>query len=250
MRPARFHADVLRRALRREKIATIEQLKAALGTGVDMTVFRKLREIVYHTSYSHRGKYYALDEVVEFDTRGLWSFRDVHFSRYGSLVDTVERFVQKAERGVLASELAKVLHVEVEEPLLRLVQRGRLGREKAGGVYLYGAADPEQRRQQVLSRQSSEEPRGPVQPTLALEESKAALVLFLGLLDERQRRMFAGLESMRWGWGGDRRVAEITGLDVHTIARGRRELLGGEGAAERIRRPGGGRKATEKKRRG
>ena len=164
MRPARFHADVLRHALRREKIATIEQLKAALGTGVDMTVFRKLREIVYHTSYSHRGKYYALDEVVEFDTRGLWSFRDVHFSRYGSLVDTVERFVQKAERGVLASELAKVLHVEVEEPLLRLVQRGRLGREKAGGVYLYGAADPEQRRQQVLSRQSSEDPRGRGRP--------------------------------------------------------------------------------------
>jgi len=82
-----------------------------------------------------------------------------------------------------------------------------------------------------------------------LEESKAAIVLFLGLLDERQRRMFAGLESMRLGWGGDRRVADITGLDVHTIARGRRELLGGEGPAERIRRPGGGRKATEKKRR-
>ena len=249
MRPARFHADALRHALRREKIATIEQLKAALGTRVDMTVFRKLREIVYHTSYSHRGKYYALDEIVAFDTRGLWSFRDVHFSRDGSLVDTVERFVQQAERGVLASELATVLHVEVEEPLLRLVQRGRLGREKAGGVYLYGAVDPEQRRQQVLSRQSSEEPRGPGQPPVALEESKAAIVLFLGLLDERQRRMFAGLESMRWGWGGDRRVAEITGLDVHTVARGRRELLGGEGAAERIRRPGGGRKATEKKRR-
>ena len=52
MRPARFHADVLRRALRREKIATIDQLKAALGTVVDMTVFRKLREIAYHTSWS------------------------------------------------------------------------------------------------------------------------------------------------------------------------------------------------------
>lgn len=250
MRPARFHADVLRRALRREKIATIDQLKAALGTVVDMTVFRKLRQIAYHTSYSHRGKYYALDEIVEFDTRGLWSFRGVHFSRYGSLVDTVERFVSAAERGCLASELAEVLHVDVEEPLLRLVQRERLAREKVGGVYLYGAPDPGQRRQQVVSRESSEEARGRVQAALALEESKAAIVLFLGLLDERQRRMFAGLESLRLGWGGDRRVAEMTGLDVHTIARGRRELLGGEVQAERIRRLGGGRKATEKKHRG
>ena len=250
MRPARFHADVLRRALRREKIATIDQLKAALGTVVDMTVFRKLREIAYHTSYSHRGKYYALDEIVEFDTQGLWSFRGVHFSRYGSLVDTVERFVSAAARGFLASELAAVLHVDVEEALLRLVQRERLAREKVGGVYLYGAPDPRQRRQQVVSRESSEEARGRVPAAVALEESKAAIVLFLGLLDERQRRMFAGLESLRLGWGGDRRVAEITGLDVHTIARGRRELLGGEMPAARIRRPGGGRTATEKKHRG
>ena len=249
MRPARFHAEVLRRALRREKIATIEQLKAALGTRVDMTVFRKLREIAYHTSYSHRGRYYALDEIVDFDPRGLWSFRGVHFSRYGALVDTVERFVSEAERGLLASELAEVLHVEVEDPLLRLVQRERLAREKVGGVYLYGAVDPRQRGQQVASRESGEEAGRPEPTALALEESKAAIVLFLGLLDERQRRMFAGLESLRQGWGGDRRVAEITGLDVHTIARGRRELLGGEVQAERIRRPGGGRKATEKKRR-
>jgi len=250
MRPARFHADALRGVLRREQIATIDQLKAALGTVVDMTVFRKLREIVYHTSYSHRGKYYALDEIVDFDVRGLWSFRGVHFSRYGSLVDTVERFVSEAERGCLASELAEVLHVDVEEPLLRLVQRERLGREKVGGVYLYGAPDPRQRRRQVVSRESREEVGGRGHTALALEESKAAIVLFLGLLDERQRRMFAGLESMRLGRGGDRRVADITGLDVHTIARGRRELLGGEAQAERIRRPGGGRTATEKKRRG
>ncbi|HSD31640.1 MAG TPA: hypothetical protein VLB49_07000, partial [Gemmatimonadales bacterium] len=72
--------------LRREQIATIEQLKAALGTSVDMTVFRKLREIPYHTSYSHRGRYYALDEVIRFDERGLWTYRHVHFSQVGSLV--------------------------------------------------------------------------------------------------------------------------------------------------------------------
>ena len=250
MPPVRFHADVLRRALRRERIATIEQLKKALGTEVDMTVFRKLRELAYHTSYSRRGKYYALDEIVAFDTRGLWSLRGVHFSRYGSLVDTVEHFVREAERGCLASELAEVLHVEVEEPLRRLVQRERLGREKVGGVYLYGAAEPGHRRQQVLARESREVAGGQGPPALGLEESQAAIVLFLGLLDERQRRMFAGLESLRRGGGGDRRVAEITGLDVHTIARGRRELFGGEGLGDRIRRPGGGRQATGKKRRG
>lgn len=248
MRPARFHADALRRVLRREKIATIDQLRAALGTPVDMTVFRKLREIAYHSSYSHRGKYYALDEVVNFDRRGLWSFRGVHFSRFGSLVNTAERFVTEAERGFFASELAQVLQVEVEEPLLHLVKRERLAREKVSGVYLYGAADPARRQQQFGLREAGGKAEGRFGAALSLEESKAAIVLFLGLLDERQRRMFAGLESILLGWGGDRRIAEITGLDVHTIARGRQDLLEGEVLAERIRRPGGGRKATEKKR--
>jgi hypothetical protein len=40
----------------------------------------------------------------------------------------------------------------------------------------------------------------------------------------------------------------VTGLDVHTIARGRRELLEGGLLLDRVRRPGGGRKRVEKKR--
>lgn len=249
MRPVQFHVDSVVALLRRERIATIEQLKAALGTSVDMTVFRKLREIPYHTSYSHRGRYYALDEVARFDERGLWTYRDVHFSRLGSLVDTSERFVNDSGQGLFASELAQIVQVDVEEPLLGLVREQRLAREKVSGSYLYCARDSARRRAQLLAREVGGPSEGQ-QRHLALDQSKAALVLLLGLLDERQRRLFAGLESMLLGWGGDRRLAEMTGLDVHTVAKGRRELLEGKLLAERIRRPGGGRKALEKKRPG
>ncbi len=34
-------------------------------------------------------------------------------------------------------------------------------------------------------------------------ELKAAIVLFYSLLDEQQRRLYAGLESLRLGHGGD-----------------------------------------------
>ena len=112
MRPVQFQVDSLVALLRRQRIATIEQLKTALGTSVDMTVFRKLREIRYHTSYSHRGRYYALSEMARFDERGLWTYRRVHFSRWGSLVDTVERFVTDAGQGLFASELARMVQVD------------------------------------------------------------------------------------------------------------------------------------------
>jgi hypothetical protein len=249
MRPVQFHADNLVTVLRRERIATMDQLKAALGTSVDMTVFRKLRTIPYRTSYSHRGRYYALDEVMRFDERGLWTYRDVHFSRFGSLVDTSERFVVDAERGLFASELAQVVGVDVEDPLLMLVRDERLARQKLGGAYLYCSRDPARRRTQIRAREAGPPSEMQQRRDSALDQSKAALVLLLSLLDERQRRLFAGLESMLLGWGGDRRIAEMTGLDVHTIAKGRRELLEGKGLAEGIRRPGGGRHPVEKKRR-
>jgi Rhodopirellula transposase DDE domain len=71
--------------------------------------------------------------------------------------------------------------------------------------------------------------------------------LFLSRLDERQRRWYAGLEAQRLGYGGDRRVARITGLNVKTIRRGRRELEMDLSAClvDRVRRPGGGRPPVE-----
>lgn len=68
-------------------------------------------------------------------------------------------------------------------------------------------------------------------------------------LDERQRRLFAGLLALRQGRGGIVAVAQITGLSRTTIRRGIRELQSGIGTANhRVRRPGGGRPALEKKR--
>jgi hypothetical protein len=70
----------------------------------------------------------------------------------------------------------------------------------------------------------------------------------MGTLDERQRRLFAGLLAMRWGHGGILTVAKITGLSRTTIRRGIDELRRGVGLADkRVRRRGGGRRPVEKK---
>src|SRR5207248_6633356 len=80
------------------------------------------------------------------------------------------------------------------------------------------------------------------------DELKAAILLFYGLLDEQQRRLFAGLESIRVGHGGDTLLGDFLGLDVHTVARGRQQLLDRDVIGGRARREGGGRTPTEKKR--
>jgi hypothetical protein len=72
-------------------------------------------------------------------------------------------------------------------------------------------------------------------------------LLFNSLLDERQRRLFAGLKSIKLGHGGDSNRAEFLGLDPHTAARGRQQLLDQNVSMGRTRRSGGGRKPVKKK---
>lgn len=86
------------------------------------------------------------------------------------------------------------------------------------------------------------------QPKGTVARDHRAINRVVAMLDERQRRLFAGLLAMRRGHGGILWVAEITGLSRTTIRRGVAELRRGVGLnTRRIRQPGGGRKLVEKK---
>ena len=73
--------------------------------------------------------------------------------------------------------------------------------------------------------------------------------VFLSRLDEQQRRWYVALESKKTGHGGDKMLSLMTGMDVETIRRGRRELV--EDLANRpadgVRQEGGGRPPVKKK---
>jgi hypothetical protein len=219
------------------------EMKAALGAAVDVTVFRKLSTLSYQTSYSHRGAFYTLRSIPRFDAHGLWCCRGAWFSRPGTLLDTAGAMIDAAPAGYWVSELEGLLHVPVKDPLRQLVQVERIHRQAFLGRHLYLAKDGNRRQEQWAARQAQH-------PSLdsRQEEYRAARVLFYSLLDEQQRRLYAGLESFQLGHGGDRQLAQALGLDEETVARGRRELLAGEVQTERVRRAGGGRPRAEKKR--
>jgi hypothetical protein len=251
MRPLSFRSDALRSLLLRHKIASLDELKEALGTPVDVTVFRKLKPLDYLTSYSHRGRYYTLREIARFDDHGLWSQAEVWFSRFGTLLATAEAWVHGSPRGYFAEELAPALHVEVQDALHQLTQQERLSRQIVSGRYLYMAVDPAIQRRQLLARRTVEFLPMIVDASVlevSPEEAKAAILLFYSLLDEQQRRLYAGLESLRLGRGGDRQLADFLDLDPHTVARGRQQLLAQDVEVDRARRAGAGRKPVEKKR--
>src|ERR1700684_2337805 len=250
MRPLSYRSDELRGLLLRNQIATLDEMKQALGTPVDLTVFRKLKPLGYLTSYSHRGRYYTLREIARFDDHGLWSQADVWFSRFGTLLTTAESFINRSPRGFFADELARALHVEVQDALHQLTQQRRVTRQIVSGLYLYTAIDRTVQQGQLLTRRNVEAVPTVVGASVlevSEEELKASILLFYSLLDEQQRRLYAGLESLKLDRGGDRQLADFLELDPHTVARGRQRLLAQEVEGDRARGMGGGRKPVEKK---
>ena len=196
MRPLAFSPNSLRKLLLHDKIATLPDLKRALGSDVDLTVFRKLKELDYLTSYSHGGRFYTLREIARFGTDGLWSCEAAWFSRYGTLLATAEAFIGSSVAGYFAEELSAILHVGAQDALRHLVQQKRIARELVSGLFLYTSTDPAIRQRQRLTRRGNQSVPTVVDASrleVSPHEMKAAIILFYSLLDEQQRRLYAGL---------------------------------------------------------
>ena len=60
MRPVTFPADSVAETLDHLRVASMNQLVAALGSPSPRTVLRKLKQLDTLSSYSHGGQYYTL----------------------------------------------------------------------------------------------------------------------------------------------------------------------------------------------
>ena len=74
--------------LREWKVATKKRLCHKLQIS-HMTVVRALKKFGYYTSYNKNSAFYTLHDIPEFDTHGLWALRDIYFSRYATLDETI-----------------------------------------------------------------------------------------------------------------------------------------------------------------
>ena len=68
------------------------------------------------------------------------------------------------------------------------------------------------------------------------------LAIVIPHLNEKQRRLLMAAEAKMLGWGGISKVAKATGVSRVTIHKALAEVEGKRVIAERIRKPGGGRK--------
>jgi len=138
--------------LRKRRVVTMSDLCEVIGSSSRMTVFRRLRQIKYVTSYTHAGRYYTLYDIARFDSDGIWFYEDIGFSQNGSLKNTVIYLVDGSDAGKFHFDLERQLRVRVHNVLLDLVKSKQIERIKFAGQYLYLNSDKEQSTKQIEQR--------------------------------------------------------------------------------------------------
>lgn len=144
--------DFLKEFFRRHQVADLKQLCRALKTTSRATIVRALKVAGYSTSYSHSGKYYTLERIPRFDAHGLWFWRDVGFSKHGTLRATIVAKVKVAAAGYTHEELEALLQLRVQNTLRELVQAGAIVRDEIDAVFVYVDRDPTLAKAQVAKR--------------------------------------------------------------------------------------------------
>jgi len=138
---------------RSARVLTLDELAGRLPV-TRRTVLRRLDEHGYFTSYNLRGRYLTIEEVADFDSRGLFCFKSARFSRYGTLGSTVRHFVEASASGMTHEEIRALLGVRVHNPLFALIGGRAIVRERLGPAYVYLSAAQEVRNAQLRARLS------------------------------------------------------------------------------------------------
>lgn len=120
----------------REKVMTIRELIKRMMLS-EITVRRKLKKSGALTSYNKNGKYYTLQHIPVFDSYGLWNYKDIRFSRYGNMHQTIIQLVNESRCGLHAGAIGELIGYPPHSLLNKLCAKSLIKREKLHGRYVY-----------------------------------------------------------------------------------------------------------------
>ncbi len=128
-------------AFTEEKVQTVTDLSDILACSL-ITVRRRLKEWDAYTSYNKNGRYYTLPSIPVFDKNGIWSYRDIYFSRYGTLKNTVIALAAKSRRGLNHAELQEILGLNPKCFMARFKELPGVRKERYKNYIVYFSNDP------------------------------------------------------------------------------------------------------------
>jgi hypothetical protein len=215
MRTPLFQLQDILNAFQGRKVLTKKQLLKVTGCST-MTAWRLLHQHGYFTSYNNNARHYTLIGIPQFDEHGLWTYRHVRFSKWGSLTKTVIGLVQGSSSGLTAEQLQQLLKVRNVKPLLsRLIDRKSLTRERIGGRFVYFSLQQNARTKQHQQRNKETEKATADRALPALDQIIALLVEIIRRPRNTPRQWARRLirQGIRIGTGDIQAVLAHYGID-------------------------------------
>jgi hypothetical protein len=149
-------SKALQKLFLKHTVVNMTALSKILQTKSRMSIFRRLKEIGYFSSFTHAGKYYTLTNTPQFDENGLWFYQEVGFSQFGTLKATIVELVCGSSAGLSHSELSQLLHIKVYNSLFELVKEGQVARERIEKTFLYVSSEPAKAKKQINRQRAAE----------------------------------------------------------------------------------------------
>ncbi len=135
--------EVIRRLadlFQKEPCWMIEPLSRQMDYSIPSTR-RFLAQTGYYSSFTHNGRWYTLASIPRFCADGLWFYRDIGFSRAGSLTRTLVALIDASRAGMSAGQLGQKLRCRCHGVLVDLCRRNLIQRQRCASAHVYLSCD-------------------------------------------------------------------------------------------------------------
>jgi hypothetical protein len=138
--------------LQQRRVETSSRLAEQLKLSTK-TVQRALAKVQHFTSINGNGAYVTLKDIPRFDEHGLWTHREVCFSKHGNLRETLTALVERSPAGCTLQELEVQVQTRAHNHVSQLIRDGQLTRFSLGRYAVYLSCDDRRQAKQWTARQ-------------------------------------------------------------------------------------------------
>ncbi len=141
----------LKKMFNKLKVLTLNQVSKTHGCSI-RTAQRQFAELAVLRSYNKNSRYYTLPEIPKFNVHGIWSYRNIFFSKYGDLRQTVKHMILASEDGLSGNEIGDIVNLLPRSFMHHFRDVEGVFREKHGGLYIYFSNAPTIYARQIIKR--------------------------------------------------------------------------------------------------
>lgn len=134
-----------------KNVLTLQNLSHYFNVSV-RTVQRMISPLNTIRSYDQNGRYFSLEKLARFNSMGIWEYDNIHFSRFGTLKNTLAAIINNSSQGMDASQIKDALGMDTRSFLFQYKDVSGIKREKVGSHYVYFSSEPGQFSRQLSNR--------------------------------------------------------------------------------------------------